>query len=326
VFAGAPLAFSYLIRKYFLTAIIFIQSHPIEFECAVGVNAHGTDWTKLMKSLESHGEKNGIAGDYKAYDTTCSSTIMSAAYRLIMQIIEAANDVNKSFSEDDLIIMRGLITDLCQPVYEHDGNLLSVVGSNPSGHNLTVVINNLCNSLYMRYSYYGLSRKTVEPLVPFNEVVDLLCYGDDNKMGVCDSIPWFNHTSISSYLATIGVVYTMADKSSVSIPYIPLHSATFLKRGAVWDTEFEQYLAPIELDSIFKSLHCRRKCSDLPTREHSAAQIQNACTEFFYHGEEVYNFRVSQLDQIVVEHELEHFVPKLPTYSEQRKLYRMKYL
>jgi hypothetical protein len=49
VFAGAPLAHSFLIRKYFLMAVVFIQSFPIAFECAVGVDAHGPDWTKLMR-------------------------------------------------------------------------------------------------------------------------------------------------------------------------------------------------------------------------------------------------------------------------------------
>ena len=61
VFAGAPIAFSYLIRKYFLAAIVFIQSHPLEMECAVGVNAHGPDWTKLMRGLEKFGTSTGVA-------------------------------------------------------------------------------------------------------------------------------------------------------------------------------------------------------------------------------------------------------------------------
>lgn len=198
VFAGAPFAFAYLVRKYFLTTAVFIQNHPIEFECAVGVNAHGPEWTELMRYVESKGKERGIAGDYAAYDTTCPATFMSAAYKILFNIMMEANAVNDAFSPDDVKIIEGIVTDLCNPMYEHNGDLLGVVGSNPSGHNLTVIVNNLANSLFMRYAYYQIASD--EAVVPpsFRSVVALLCYGDDNKMTVAEGYPWFNHTDRKS--------------------------------------------------------------------------------------------------------------------------------
>lgn len=328
VFAGAPFAFAYLVRKYFLTTAVFIQNHPIEFECAVGVNAHGPEWTELMRYVESKGRERGIAGDYAAYDTTCPATFMSAAYKILFDIMMKANAVNNSFSPDDVKIIEGIVTDLCNPMYEHNGDLLGVVGSNPSGHNLTVIINNLANSLFMRYAYYQIAED--EGVIPecFRDHVALLCYGDDNKMTVTEACPWFNHTRIAAALADIGVTYTMADKEAESVPYIDVHDADFLKRGAVYDEEFDLYLAPLKISSIFKSLHCRNSKSVLSANEHAGTNSNTAAFELMFHGKEIYDKYVPVLNQVVTEIGAEiHFLNGrcLPTYEEQRELFRIKY-
>lgn len=327
VFAGAPLAHSYLIRKYFLMIVVFIQTFPERFECAVGTDAYGPDWHRLMSHLRRFGKDRGIAGDYKAYDTTISITMLASVYKVIMRIMERANDLNGAFSSDDLLVARSLVTDLCQPCYEHNGDILGVVGSNPSGHNLTVIVNNLANSLYMRYAYFveadycGIS----EPK-PFQEEVALLCYGDDNIMGVSQNCPWFNHTSVSEVLATSGVTYTMADKDAESVPYVDLDQLTFLKRGARWEDALQVYLAPLEIDSIFKSLHNRvlnrGSCS---AREHSGAAISSAATEFFLHGRPTYEDALPKLRELVSIHDLSNQVADLVSFDERLSLYVDKY-
>jgi len=326
VFAGAPLAHSFLIRKYFLMVIIFIQTHPISFECAVGTDAHGPEWNILMKHLRKFGSERGIAGDYKAYDTTISATMLASVYKVLLHIILRANERHGSFSDDDILVVKSLITDLCQPCYEHNGDILGVVGSNPSGHNLTVIVNNIANSLYMRYTYYVLADCEGITPKPFKENVALLCYGDDNIMGVSEDTPWFNHTNIADTLSMSGVVYTMADKEAESVPYVNLDDLSFLKRGARFEEDLGAFLAPIEMDSIFKSLHNRvvnrTSCS---AREHAGAAISAACTEFFLHGREVYEKRVPQLLEIVEKHDLSNQVFDVTDYDAKLALYREKY-
>jgi hypothetical protein len=326
VFAGAPLAHSYLIRKYFLMVIVFIQSFPIDFECAVGTDAHGPQWNDLMIHLRRFGETRGVAGDYKAYDTTISATMLASVYKILYHIIERANSLNSSYSGDDLLVVKSLMTDLCQPCYEHNGDILGVVGSNPSGHNLTVIVNNIANSLYMRYAYYALGDcEGVEP-GPFQDNVSLLCYGDDNIMGVSDSVPWFNHTSIAEMLEVSGVVYTMADKEAESVPYVDVGSLSFLKRGCRYESAVQAYLAPLEEGSIFKSLHNRvvnqGSCS---AREHAGAAISAASTEFFLHGREVYEKYYPQLLRIVEDHDLSNQVFDVVDYDAKLALYKQKY-
>lgn len=86
------------------------------------------------------------------------------------------------------------------------------------------------------------------------------------------------------------------------------------------------FLAPIEMDSIFKSLHNRvvnrTSCS---AREHAGAAISAACTEFFLHGREVYEKRVPQLLEIVEKHDLSNQVFDVTDYDAKLALYREKY-
>lgn len=328
VFAGAPLAFSYLIRKYFLALVVFIQNHPIAFECAVGVNAHGPEWDELMRFVDSKGVERCVAGDYSAYDTRCSATILHKAYTVMFRLCEISNSYNGgAFSDSDFLIMKGLITDLCQPLYEHDGVILGVVGSNPSGHNLTVIVNNFANSLYMRYSFFALAAIQGLPKLKFDDHVSLLCYGDDNKMTVSEDAMWFNHTAISAVLSSIDVKYTMPDKEADSVPFVHSTDADFLKRGAVLDEELGVYFAPLDINSIFKSMHCRMRSSPMGPTEHGGSAINSACVELFFHGREVYETIVPQLQQVVDRHNLHPHLPRssLFTYDEQRHKYYENY-
>lgn len=330
VFAGAPVAASCLIRKYLLGVVAFMQQHPKLFECAVGVNAHGPQWTDLMSYVRQFGNDRGIGGDYGSYDARMSIVFTRRAYGLLYELIcyvrarIKKNTGEEVFTEDDLCVIRGLLTDLCQPVYEHDGDIIGVIGSNPSGHNLTVNVNSIVNSLYFRYAYFSIS--DFQAIIPprFKFVVALLTYGDDNLCGVRTGYEWFNHTAVQKVLESIGVVYTMADKCSESVPFISFEDTTFLKRKAVWDENLKEYLAPIEKDSIFKTLHCTS--SNISKEELAGLAIDSALNESFYHGKEFYDKMVHELCSIADEHRLRaHVTGGFPTYEQQLGNYITKY-
>lgn len=311
VFAGCEFAFLCLTRKYYLSLIRVIQSNWEHFECAVGINAHGKDWTKLADNLTRYGDERMIAGDYAAFDKCASPEAMLAAFDQLIRIAEKAG-----FTERQLCIMRGIATEICLPVYEFNGVLLQMFGSNPSGHSLTVIINNITNSHYLRYSYYVIHEGEKVPL--FNRVIALMCYGDDNAMGVADSETEFNHTRVSEELAKVGIKYTMADKEAESVPYIRFSEVSFLKRFFVWNEDVGQYVAPIEEASISKSLHnyMKRKGSDTLPEKIAADAIKNAQREYFRHGREVYTTRMEQLAKVRDECDLTAYVGDLPSYDE----------
>jgi len=114
------------------------------------------------------------------------------------------------------------------PVCDFFGDLIRFLGTNPSGWPLTVILNGIVNSLYMRYAYFHLN--PAKEVRSFKKNVALMTYGDDNSAGVSASAPWFNHTAISEVLSGIGVKYTMADKKTESVPYSD-------RRGLIFEAE-----------------------------------------------------------------------------------------
>jgi hypothetical protein len=311
VFAGCEFAFTCLVRKYYLSLVRMIQDSEGRLECSVGVNATSPQWTKMAKVLTRFGEERMIAGDYKAYDKNISIQMMQYAFQVLIQLAEDAG-----YDERQLRIMRGIATEISQPLYEYDGIFIQMFGSNPSGHPLTVIINNIVNSLYLRYAYYAMHED--EEVPDFDEVIALLCYGDDNAAGVSESEEKFNHTTLSTELAKIGITYTMADKEAESVPFIPFTEVTFLKRWFRWCDESQNYKAPIEEASITKSLHnyMKRRGSDVLPEEISAQVIRGANFEFFHHGKEVFNKRREQLHQVADVCGIRKLVGDLDTYED----------
>ena len=173
------------------------------------------------------------------------------------------------------------------------------MGSNPSGHPLTVVINSVVNSLYLRYCWYAIAKEKRWWKTPlFGDKVSAMTYGDDNIMTVAEGYDDFNHTAIADQLAKVSIKYTMADKDAESVPFISLSEASFLKHYAVWDEELNLYRSPIENDSIAKMLHTHLKSKILSMEQSSAEAIQNAALKYFEFGREVYTLRKSQLEEV----------------------------
>lgn len=311
VFAGCEFAFTLLVRKYYLSIIRVIQTNWDDFECAVGINAHGPEWTRLTKKLTKYSTTRMIAGDYAAYDKRVCPEATLSAFDVMIRMAEKAG-----YTARQLTIMRGIATEICLPIYEYNGVFVKVFGSNPSGHPLTVIINNLQNSIYLRYAYYALYENEQVPL--FHNRVALICYGDDNAMSVHEDDKKFNHTAISNELAKVGIKYTMADKEAESVPFITLEETSFLKRGFVYNEILGNWVAPIEEASIVKSLHnymSRRGSTALP-EEIAGDAIKSAAREYFFHGKDVYELRKEQLEQIRDIHGLVTFVGELPSYQD----------
>jgi hypothetical protein len=317
VFAGCEFAFLLLVRKYYLSLVRVMQKNWEKFECAVGIVAQGPDWTKLANHLTKYGSERMIAGDYSAYDKRASPEVMMASFDVMIHIAKRAG-----YNDKQLTIMKGIATEICCPIYEYNGVYVNMLGSNPSGHPLTVIVNNLSNSLYMRYTYYAMHEGERVPL--FHERIALMCYGDDNAMGVHPEEKKFNHTSVMNELAKCGIKYTMADKEAESIPYIPFSDVTFLKRAFRWDEELQQWIAPIEELSISKSLHnyMHRKNSPALPEQIAADAIVTQATEYWRWGREVYEKRRPQLQRVAERAGLTAMTGLLPTYEELQDAYR----
>ncbi|AGZ83339.2 gp1 [Marine RNA virus SF-2] len=314
VFTGAPGDWSFVVRKYLLSFVKVVQENKLLFEAAPGCVTQSLEWEKYREYLTKFGDDQIVAGDYGKFDKKMTAEFILAAYDAITQILKFAG-----WTDTDLLVVFGIAEDTAYAYINCHGDLVMTYGANPSGHPLTVIINSIVNALYLRYCYIKLN--PTKECDTFKEKVTLLTYGDDNVMGVSKSIPWFNHTEMVRVLASIGVEYTMADKESVSRPYINISEVAFLKRTWRWDEDVGAYLCPLDEESIHKML-----CVNIPSKTISEeAQMlevmRSAVDEFFFYGRDRFEREVDFLKQVIATYRLtaEYDLKPFPTWEVLRE-------
>lgn len=280
VFTGASVPYSLIVRKYLLPFVRLVQRNKFAFESGPGTVVQSTEWGDVYAYLTKYGNTRMIAGDYGKFDKKMIADFVLMAFDLIAKFYEAAGA-----DETTLRVIRAIATDTAFPLVDFNGDVIEFFGTNPSGHPLTVIINCIVNCLYMRYVFYTLSPDRSKR---FKDYVRLFTYGDDNVMGVHEDAPWFTHTSVQSVLASIGVEYTMADKEAASIPYIHINDCSFLKRRWVYNDDLEVFLAPIEMESVYKMLTSWIPSRSVCMEVQLISVIQSANLEMFFHGKHVF--------------------------------------
>jgi hypothetical protein len=308
-FQNAPIDLNFLDRKYNLSFIRLVQNNQLLFECACGIVAQSTEWNDLYEYLDKY--KNVVAGDYKEFDKRMPSVAIFYAY-----MVKTWLQRDAGYSEEDLRVVHGIDTDKNYPLVDVFGDLVQFMNGNPSGQTLTVTINSIVNSLYIRYAYYMLNPN--KEVRSFKKNVRLMTYGDDNIMTVSDDCPWFNHTTIAECLGNVGITYTMADKEAESVPYITLEEASFLKRIWRYDEDIGTRVAPLDHDSINKSLTMCVVSKTITPEAQAIASISNACREYFWYGKEIFEEKRRMLQQVIFDCKLELYQQEstLPTWQQ----------
>lgn len=293
VIYGVPVAFGLVIRRFFLLFVVLFQSNSYLFEGAPGINACSPEWTKLYKHVTYFGENRIIAGDYKAWD---KSVLVASIMRCAFDVILSLCFMFGSYSESDKTAMLGIATDICYGTCLYFGTMIWFFGTNMSGHNLTVIVNCIVNSIIMRYAYIQLAvdngdlRAYDQIVSDFDRDIRLITYGDDNQMGVSPRVPWFNHTALSETFARIGVTYTDALKTGRKFEYETADVTSFLKRGFRFEpTETDGFVrAPLDKASIIRSLMIwKRSATEAPLFQ-LASIIRSAHREAYQHGKEYF--------------------------------------
>jgi hypothetical protein len=309
LFASAPADWNIVVRKYLLSFVRLVQKNKYVFEAGPGTVCQSAEWGTIYNYLCHFGKNQVVAGDYGKYDKRMISCFILAAFDVILIVLQTAG-----FSEEELLIIMGIGTDVAFPFYNMNGDLLACYGSNPSGHPLTVVINSLVNSLYVRYTYRMLNPE--REVFSFKLNVHLFTYGDDNVFGVSTDIPWFNHTTIQAVLRTIGVEYTMADKTSASVPYINIDDVSFLKRKWLYNSEVQDFLCPLEEESIIKSLTVWVPSGTVDKYKQMVDVITSANSEYFFYGREIFDVKHKFFTELCSQHPYSCYASKLPSFDE----------
>lgn len=310
-----------LTRKYFLPLARLVRTNNYLFECAVGLNVYGRGWHRLISWLFAI-SRLLICGDYRAYDQNMPPEVILLVFDILIDIGKRAG-----YSPEDIAVMRGIAAEVAYPVYDVDGTIVMSSGSNPSGHALTIIINSMANSLYLRYVYYSVAaRYGISPAI-FSTVVHLMTMGDDNIMSVDPSIStWFNGPAIAAAFAACGIDYTRADKTPYddSAPFDTVATSSFLKRRFVYSDDLGVYTCPIELDSIYKSLYMHIPSKVVEVRAQLASTITNAVIEAFHHGEQFYNDFVQRMLLVCAATDIDSWIDSgvLSSYADKLQAWR----
>jgi hypothetical protein len=310
LFTGAPVDWSLVVRRYLLSFVRLVQKHKFVFEAGPGTVCQSAEWGRIYDYLTAFGVDRMIAGDFGKYDKRMLADFILIIFELIVDIYQSAG-----FDEITLRTLMCIGEDISFSICNIDGDLVEFFGTNPSGHPLTVIINSLVNSLYMRYCYCVLN--PAKECLTFKDNVHLFTYGDDNTSGVSRRAEWFNHTAVQAVLATIGVEYTMADKEAESVPYIPISEVSFLKRKWVWSDEVQNWLCPLEEESIIKSLTVWVPSKTIDEYKQMTAVISSANNEYFFHGREKFEEKRKFFAEVLKDEPYSFYVNEstLPTYA-----------
>jgi hypothetical protein len=317
VFTGAPVDWSIVVRSRLLSFVRLLQKNKFVFEAGPGTVCQSAEWGQIRKYLTHFGEDRCVAGDYEKFDKKMISDFILAAFQVICNVYRAAG-----FSEEEIREIMCIGEDTAFPVVNMNGDLLEFFGTNPSGHPLTVIVNSLVNSLYMRYAYTVLN--PAHKCTDFKKYVHLMTYGDDNIMGISQDRDWFNHTTIQKSLADIGVVYTMADKTSESVPYIHIDECSFLKREWRFDVDVGDWLCPLDEESIVKSLTMWVPSKTIDKYAQMVAVISSANSEYFFYGKKVFEKHHKFFRQILDEEPYKFYETSgtLPSWEQLKERFK----
>lgn len=318
VFQAAPLSLQIAIREYFLPIARLLSLFPLVSECAVGINAQGTEWDALQSHVKKFGEKRIVAGDHAKYDLQMCAKYTSAAFKIMIDFAEWCG-----YSEEDLTMMRGIATEVVYPMMAYNGDLLMLQGSNPSGQNLTVYINSIVNSLVIRVGF-----RMIYPEFSgrFSDAVALTTYGDDFKSSGSEEYPEFHHVSLAEKLASIEMKITMPDKEAEPVPFLQDENCDFLKRHNRLH-ECGYYIGALDENSIFKSLKAVLRSKHISAKEQSAQNIDGALREWFLHGKDVYEKRRAEMKEVADKGEIAHMCYLLnDTFEDRMKVWQDKYM
>jgi hypothetical protein len=325
IFYGNAIALTWLIRKYYLPILRVMQMNPLKSECAVGVNSHGPEWDELHNHILHFGEERIIGGDYGKYDQKLPSQLIFAALRIMIDFARECD-----YSDEDLRIMEAMTGDIVFAVIAYNGDLIGLTeGTHISGNSLTVCINGICGSLNLRcYFYSEYPTEDFETRKKFREFVSLMTYGDDNIGSVSPEIDRFTIKGASKFLESFGQTYTMPDKESELLDFLPMEDFEFLKRKSVYHHCLGRHVGALIDKSCFKMLHCYVRGKDAPlTEDHACAlNVDTALREWFNHGKDVFEERREQMKEVASLAGITHLCAELDlTYEDRVSAWKDKY-
>jgi hypothetical protein len=278
---------------------------PLISECMGGINTTRDEWGQIYAHLAEYGTDTAIEGDYSKWDIRLSGQMIRAGGCALIHVA-----AHLGYPPEDINAMCTTISDLANTPIMYNGTLVYFDGWMKSGSYLTLILNSVCNSLLHRCAFFAHCYEGTFGVTQadFRENVHLITMGDDS-LATCKNGA-FSQFVMASYCERIGVKYTTGNKSIVTTAYSDLREATFCKRKFRYEPKIGQYLAPLDLLSIDKTLYMYRQ-GDLNPIAYFVQAVRSALIEYSRHDESVYENRRAILLQVLESHDLTYLVPEI---------------
>lgn len=266
--SASPVHFTILVRRLFGKFAAQFMRKRLKHGALVGVNVYSPEWGVISHELRSM-NKDGVAaaGDYKAFDKSQHPLILKKIIMEIARRLPHYPGMEKLFE--------GIARDTAEA--QHLGGnsykswvIYRIIGSLPSGHPLTSILNSLYNLVVFRMCWCDMYGD--QAVLSFREKVRCYVYGDDNIFAPSDDCLDFNLEAMARFCPRIGMVYTSEDKTGDLYTLKPVGQCSFLKRRFGLDSDGYVY-APLEFYSIGDMLNWRKKKT---TDEEHLAQVSVA--------------------------------------------------
>jgi len=248
LFSGVDWHYLILVRIYFGSFMAHCTANNIEIGMSAGVNAFSDDWDALARKLTQFDNYHDInsthtgAGDYKSFDGSLNSVMLESIGIF----------VNKWYglpdNHPDNLVRKVLWQEVINSRHVARDGLYTWLGSLPSGHPMTFIINCLYGLTAMRYCFF----KRVKG-VPFETAVYVVTGGDDNAFTVKKEFrEFFNEITLAEDMSDLGLTYTTELKGKAESKFRTIDKIEFLKRRFLFDKDARRYIAPLNLDTILE--------------------------------------------------------------------------
>lgn len=277
--------FNLLSRCYLGPLRALLLKIPQISKIFAGINSSSKEWDQLAKHIKIFNpDYFNIDMDFRKMDISHHPQILYLVakffYRLALHFYK---------NEENALVCFYLVLGVVVKLLEHNGDIALVFGCMPSGWDCTLIVNSIINVMLMIYGFIKLGLNPEE----FFVLVFPAVLGDDNTAGVHKSLrEVFNIVTLAPIYKKAGYNISNASKSEILEPVVSPEKVIFAKRGFRKDNNTGTYLAPLDENSIFKSLMfiSRHNKSGMSEEQLLSQTCEGLQGEFFQYGRERYEW------------------------------------
>jgi len=279
---GGPVEYTFATRRLTQDFTACFYQNKLKSFSAVGVDCLGSDFAKMCAKMRWH--DNIICGDIKNFGPTLQNEVVVRVYSIINSWYNKYDKGDSDDKEQNAFMRKVLQKEAVSCLNAAYDCVFRVPSGSPSGHPLTVVINTICNVMYVYMAYKRIFPKS--NYNKFKEEVDVLTYGDDLWLSVSPDISdKFNNVTLSQVYADVGIIYTDIDKKSVTKKFVKMQESAFLGRTPV---QFEDvYVGQLDYDVVCDILNWTKNTGK-KAKIAEDSTVRGVLIELFFHGKNVF--------------------------------------